>query len=92
MHQLNMPKNIKFLFLLLSLIFPVLVSFAGNQFVDDKNTFLSVDEAFKILRVDEVDNQRLEIYMDIADGYYLYKSKILIFKWILVRPPLHMHV
>ena len=75
MHQLNMPKNVKFLFLLLSLIFPVLVSFAGNQFVDDKNTFLSVDEAFKILRVDEVDNQRLEIYMDIADGYYLYKSK-----------------
>jgi thiol:disulfide interchange protein DsbD len=70
-----MPKNVKFLFLLLSLIFPVLVSFAGNQFVDDKNTFLSVDEAFKILRVDEVDNQRLEIYMDIADGYYLYKSK-----------------
>ena len=75
MHQLNMPKNIKFLFLLLSLIFPVLVSFAGNPFVDDKNTFLSVDEAFKIVRVDEVDNQKLEIYMDIADGYYLYKSK-----------------
>ena len=75
MHQLNMPKNIKFLFLLLSLIFPVLVSFAENPFVDDKNTFLSVDEAFKIIRVDEVDNQKLEIYMDIADGYYLYKSK-----------------
>ena len=75
MHQLNMPKNIKFLILLLSLIFPVLVSFAENSFVDDKNTFLSVDEAFKIVKVDKIDNQKLDIYMDIADGYYLYKSK-----------------
>jgi thiol:disulfide interchange protein DsbD len=70
-----MPKNIKFLLFLLSLIFPVLGSFAGNQFVDDSKTFLSVDEAFKIVEAEIIDDQTLQIYMDIADGYYLYKSK-----------------
>tara|TARA_B100000035_G_scaffold315481_1_gene336852 strand:+ start:31540 stop:33255 length:1716 start_codon:yes stop_codon:yes gene_type:complete len=70
-----MLKNIKTLFLLLSLIFPVLVSFAENQFVDDKNTFLSVDEAFKIVNADVTNDQNLDIDIDIADGYYLYKSK-----------------
>ena len=70
-----MPKNTKFLLFLLSLIFPVLGSFAGNQFVDDSKTFLSVDEAFKIVEAEIIDDQTLQIYMDIADGYYLYKSK-----------------
>ena len=48
---------------------------SDGLFSSGKNTFLNVDEAFKIsLNKNEIDN--LSIKFDIAKGYYLYKDKI----------------
>lgn len=76
MLKLNMPKIVKSLFFLFSIIFPVIIAFADNTFVEDSNSFLSVDEAFKIEDTKLIDDKNLIITMDIAKGYYLYKSKI----------------
>ena len=76
MLKLNMPKIVKSLFFLFSIIFPVIIAFADNTFVKDSNSFLSVDEAFKIEDTKLIDDKNLIITMDIAKGYYLYKSKI----------------
>ena len=70
-----MPKIVKSLFFLFSIIFPVIIAFADNTFVKDSNSFLSVDEAFKIEDTKLIDDKNLIITMDIAKGYYLYKSK-----------------
>ena len=48
---------------------------SDGLFSSSKNTFLNVDEAFKI-SLNKNDNDNLSIKFDIAKGYYLYKDKI----------------
>jgi thiol:disulfide interchange protein DsbD len=70
-----MSDIIKLFIFHFALIFPILFSLADNTFVDDSNKFLSVDDAFKIKSSYLDAQQNLSINFDIADGYYLYKSK-----------------
>ena len=53
-------------------------SYSDGLFSPEKNSFLKVDEAFKISVEEKKENSFL-INFNIRDGYYLYKEKIKIY-------------
>jgi thioredoxin:protein disulfide reductase len=70
-----MPKLIKSLFFLLCISIFVGNVQAENTFVKGAAKFLPADEAFKLVKAEFDGEKNLRITLDIAEGYYLYKSK-----------------
>lgn len=66
--------------ILLVLLTTSMFSVSAQSKIDETSTaeveFLSADEAFQFSSVQSVDNRDVNIRIDIAPGYYLYKSKI----------------
>lgn len=63
-------------FIFLFILFLSLGAKADNPFTEKVDKFLSADEAFKLGAISQDSLGNLNININIADGHYLYKSKI----------------
>jgi len=78
-----MLKTIKSMFFILCISIYAGNVHAENVFVKESSKFLPVGEAFKVIDAEFISANNLLITIDVAEGYYLYKSK---FKLTSLQP------